>query len=62
MLGYFIVVSVLGIILYVVEKNLCLNGSALKVAPTAFNGLQTRLALQLPPPSPGPNPLHSHGA
>ena len=25
------------------QKNLCLNGSALKVAPAAFNGPQTRL-------------------
>lgn len=31
------------------RKNLCLNGSALKVAPTAFNGLQTRLDPWLPP-------------
>lgn len=30
------------------RKNLCLNGSALKVAPTAFNGLQTRLDPWLP--------------
>lgn len=30
------------------QKNLCLNGSALKVAPTAFNGLQTRLDPWLP--------------
>jgi len=30
------------------QKNLCLNGSALKVAPAAFNGLQTRLDPWLP--------------
>lgn len=29
------------------RKNLCLNGSALKVAPTTLNGLQTRLGPRL---------------
>lgn len=58
MLGYFNVVSMLGIILSTAgwgengggerEKKLSLNGSALKVAPTAFNGLQTRLDPWLP--------------
>lgn len=53
MLGYFNVVSMLGIILSTAgggerKKKLSLNGSALKVAPTAFNGLQTRLDPWLP--------------
>lgn len=52
MLGYLNVVSMLGIILSTAEKeeekSLCLNGSALKVAPAAFNGLQTRLDRRLP--------------
>lgn len=63
MLGYFNVVSMLGIILSTAVGGggagagwvgrgggggLSLNGSALKVAPTAFNGLQTRLDPWLP--------------
>lgn len=62
-LGYFNVVSVLGIILCTApqkkKKKLCMNGSALKVAPTAFNGLPNQIR---PMAALSPNPLRSDGA